>query len=121
MNEDKSKGTVIEGHGWYVSVMIICILFTEGMIWASLHYGAEGVIIHIIVKVIFLASYWLFFRTIIHRAVDEVYNKITERTDLTKFRTVDCMKLKGDLTLKYYSYVLSVVFLLSVLMMAKIN
>ena len=121
MNKDKSKGTVIEGAGVYVGVIVVCILFAEGIVGAKRFNTEEGFIYYVLFESVVLCVYWWFFRTMVHKVVDATYNKLTERTDLTKFRTIDCMKLKGDLTLKCYSYVVSGLFLLSMLKIVQLH
>jgi hypothetical protein len=121
MNKDKSKGTVIEGYGGYVFVMVICILFAEGIVGTKLLNAGEGFIYFVLFESVVLGLYWWILRVMVHKVVDATYNKLTDRTDLTKFRTVDCMKLKGDLSIKCYSYVVSGLFLLSMLKIAQLH
>jgi hypothetical protein len=78
------------------------------LIWAKLDGSGVGFAVGMITATVILALYWWFFRMMVHKVVDATYDKATERTDSSKFRTIDCMKLKNDYTLKYYSYAITV-------------
>ena len=120
MNEDKTEGTVVERTGVYTSIIVLCVLCTEVIVGAKLNVLGVGLGYYVVNEVVLLGFYWWILRKIVHKVIDATYNKLTEGTDLTKFKTVDCLKLKGDLTLKYYSYMVSVLFIFSVIKMVAI-
>jgi hypothetical protein len=117
MNEDKSKGAVIEGTGVYTSIMVLSVLCTEVIVGAKLNLLGEGLGYYVVNEVGYLVFYWWLLRKIVHKVIDVTYNKLTEGKELTKFKTHDCLKLRDDLTLKYYSYTVSVLFIFSVIKM----
>jgi hypothetical protein len=54
MNEDKSKGAVIEGTGVYTSIMVLSVLCTEVIVGAKLNLLGEGLGYYVVNEVGYL-------------------------------------------------------------------
>jgi hypothetical protein len=58
------------------------------IVGAKLNVLGVGLGYYVVNEVVLLGFYWWILRKIVHKVIDATYNKLTEGTDLTKFKTL---------------------------------